>query len=152
MWTLAHQIQQTTAGQTLRIITEKAVVVQWSFDGWVTGKNLETYDAGFGCWSGDLPSAKLLAGCRVVFTILWQGEQEGKVFQVVLFENRLRCLLDIVAWPVCQDGARNNVKEMIPPWRESGLAADPCERRHQGEQVLPIHIGARGSLGLSTEQ
>ena len=64
----------------------------------------------------------------------------------------LRCLLDIVARPICQDGARNNVKEMIPPWRDSGLADEPAERRHQGEQVDPIHIGARRSLGLSTEQ
>ncbi len=51
-----------------------------------------------------------------------------------------------------QDGARNHVKEMIPPWRESGLAAEPRERRHQGEQVLPVQIGARRSLGLSMEQ
>ncbi len=61
-------------------------------------------------------------------------------------------ILDIVARPICQDGARNNVKEMIPPWRECGLANGPAERRHQGEQVNPIHIGARRSLGLSTAQ
>jgi hypothetical protein len=27
---------------------------------------------------------------------------------------------------------------MIPPWRESGLADEPAERRHQGEQVDPV--------------
>lgn len=27
-------------------------------------------------------------------------------------------LLDIVAKPICQDGARNQVNEMIRPWRE----------------------------------
>jgi hypothetical protein len=27
----------------------------------------------------------------------------------------LCCLLDIVARPICQDGARNNVKEMVGP-------------------------------------
>ena len=51
-----------------------------------------------------------------------------------------------------QDGARDNVKEMIGPWRECGLVDEPAERRHQGEQVTLIHIGARRSLGLSTEQ
>ena len=64
----------------------------------------------------------------------------------------LRCLLDIVDRPVCQDGARNKVKEMVCPWREFGLADEPAERRHQGEQVVRIHISARRSLGLSTEQ
>jgi hypothetical protein len=32
--------------------------------------------------------------------------------------NSTRRLLDIVARRVCQDGARDNVKEMIGPWRE----------------------------------
>ena len=41
---------------------------------------------------------------------------------------------------------------MVRPWRESGLAGEPGKRRHQGEQVDPVHIGARRSLGLSTEQ
>ncbi len=64
----------------------------------------------------------------------------------------LRCLLDIVARRICQDGSHNNVKEMIPPRRESGLVDEPAESRHQGEQVDSIQIGARRSLGLSTEQ
>ena len=63
-----------------------------------------------------------------------------------------RCLLDIVARPICQDGARDNLKEMIGPWRECRLVDKPAERRHQGEQVVPMHIGARRSLGLSPEQ
>ena len=53
-----------------------------------------------------------------------------------------RRFLDIVARPICQDGARNKVKEMIRPWRECGLAGEPAKRRHQGEQVVPS-ISAR---------
>ena len=53
-----------------------------------------------------------------------------------------RCLLDMVARPICQDGARNHVNEVVRPRRECGLAGEPGERRHQREQVLPIHIGA----------
>lgn len=60
--------------------------------------------------------------------------------------------LDLVAWPICQDGARNEVNEMIGPWREGRLVDRPAERRYQGEQVVPIHIGARRSLALSTQQ
>src|ERR1700761_5077631 len=48
-------------------------------------------------------------------------------------------LLDVAARPVRQDGARNQGKEIIGPWREYRLAGEPGERRHQGEQVGPVH-------------
>jgi hypothetical protein len=63
-----------------------------------------------------------------------------------------RCLVDIVARSIFQDGARDDVKEMISPRGERGLVDRPAERRHQGEQIVPIHIGARRSFGLCTEQ
>ena len=61
-------------------------------------------------------------------------------------------LLGIVARPICQDGVRDHMKEMIGPRRESRLASEPGERRHEGEQIGPIHIGARRSFGLSAQQ
>ncbi|MDT7040735.1 glycoside hydrolase family 15 protein [Candidatus Nitronereus thalassa] len=82
MWTLAHQSQRIAHGKTLRIITGKAVTIHWSADGWATANDLATRDAGFGCWFGDLPSAQLSAGVRIVFTIVWQEGWEGKDFQV----------------------------------------------------------------------
>lgn len=82
MWTLAHQPQRIAPGKTLRIITEKAATIHWSFDGWATANDLETRDAGFACWFGDLPSDRLQAGARIVFTFLWQERWEGKEFQV----------------------------------------------------------------------
>jgi glucoamylase len=82
MWTLAQQSQRIAQGKTLRIITEKAATIRWSIDGWKTANDLVTRDAGFGCWFGDLPSAKLQAGTSIVFTFLWQEDWEGKNFQV----------------------------------------------------------------------
>ncbi|MDP2604957.1 MAG: glycoside hydrolase family 15 protein [Deltaproteobacteria bacterium] len=82
MWTRAHQTQRIAQGKTLRIITETAATIHWSFDGWVTANDLVTRDAGFGCWFADLPSDRLKAGDRIVFTFLWQEGWDGKDFQV----------------------------------------------------------------------
>lgn len=82
MWTLAHQPQQIAQGKTLRIITEKAATIHWSFDGWATTNGLVMCEVGFGCWFGDLPTDQLQAGARIVFTFLWQEGWEGKDFQV----------------------------------------------------------------------
>ena len=49
------------------------------------------------------------------FQELGQESQESK--GVDRGSDSTRCLLDIVARPICQDGARDNVKEMIGPWR-----------------------------------
>jgi len=84
MWTLVHQLQRIAQGKTFRIITEKAATIHWSIDGWVTANDLETRDAGFGCWFGDLPSAQLSAGTRIVFTLLWQEGWEGQDFEVMI--------------------------------------------------------------------
>jgi glucoamylase len=82
MWTFAHQLQRITPGKTLRIITEKAATIHWSFDGWATANDLQTRDTGFGCWFADLPSHRLDAGDRIVFTFSWKERWEGKDFQV----------------------------------------------------------------------
>lgn len=84
MWTLAHQPQRIAQGNTLRIITEKAATIHWSVDGWVTANDLDTREAGLGCWCGDLPSAQLSARTRIVFTLLWQEGWEGQDFQVLI--------------------------------------------------------------------
>ena len=82
MWTLAHQPQRIAQGKTLRIITEQAATIHWSFDGWATVDDLETHDAGFGCWFGDLPSDRLEICTSIVFTLRWQEQWEGRDFQV----------------------------------------------------------------------
>ena len=82
MWTFAHQPPRIAPGKTLRIITENMATIHWSFDGWDSANDLETRDAEFGCWFGDLPSDQLEAGARIVFTFLWQDGWEGKDFRV----------------------------------------------------------------------
>jgi glucoamylase len=82
MWTLAHQPQRIAQGKTLRIITEKAVTIHWSGDGWTTANDVEARDTGFGCWFGDLPSDQLPAGARIRFELLWQEGWKGKDFQL----------------------------------------------------------------------
>ena len=82
MWTFAHQLQQINTGKTLRLITESAATIPWSFDEWETANDLQTRDTGFGCWFGDLPSALLDAGARIVFTFSWKESWEAQDFQV----------------------------------------------------------------------
>lgn len=89
MWTFAHQPEQMAQRKTLRIITDRAAKIHWSFDGWATANDLETRDTGIGCWFGDLPSDQLPAGTRIVFTILWPEGGEGKDFQLVVAEPLL---------------------------------------------------------------
>jgi glucoamylase len=68
--------------ENMRIITQTSATIHWSFDGWATANDLETRDAGFGCWFGDLPSDQLQDDARTVFTFLWQEGWEGQDFQV----------------------------------------------------------------------
>ncbi len=89
MWTFAHQPPRIAAGQTLRIITERAATIRWSCDGWATVNDLETRATGFGCWFGDVPSEQLQVGASVVFTFLWREGWEGQDFQVAIAEPTL---------------------------------------------------------------
>jgi glucoamylase len=82
MWTLAHQPQRIVHGKTLRIITEKAAAIHWSFDGWKTVNDLVMREVGLGCWFGDLPTDQLPGGASILFTFLWQEGWEGKDFQI----------------------------------------------------------------------
>lgn len=61
-------------------------------------------------------------------------------------------LCDTVTRQIRQDGACDDVGEMIGPPRECRQVDKPTERRHQSEQVVPVHIGARLPGGLSAKQ
>jgi glucoamylase len=87
IWTLAHQPQRIASGKTLRIITDRAAKIHWSFDKWATADDLEMRDTGLGCWFGDLPSDRLPASARIVFTFLWPEGGDGKDFQVRIAES-----------------------------------------------------------------
>ncbi|UPT75465.1 MAG: hypothetical protein M0D55_07215 [Elusimicrobiota bacterium] len=80
MWTFAHQLQRIPHGKTLRIITESAATILWSFDGRATTNELAARDAGFGCWCADLPSNTLQSGAQIVFTV------QNKDFKVQIID------------------------------------------------------------------
>jgi glucoamylase len=86
LWTFAHQPQRIGKGKGLRIITEQAAKVHWSFDGWATANDLETRDSGLGLYWADLPTDKLPDGTSVVFTFNWLevNRWEGRDFFAVI--------------------------------------------------------------------
>jgi len=87
MWTLTHQPPQMTRGTTLRIITDQACNVRWSFDNWATTNDVDATDAGIGCWYADLPSDQLKPDASIIFTFCWNGRWEGRNFQVMIAET-----------------------------------------------------------------
>jgi glucoamylase len=86
LWTFAYQPQRIGKGKGLRIITEQAAKVHWSFDGWATANDLETRDSGLGLYWADLPTDKLPDGTSVVFTFNWVevNRWEGRDFFAVI--------------------------------------------------------------------
>jgi glucoamylase len=61
-------------------------MVHWSFDGWKTAQDSNTYDSGLGMYAVDLPSEKLESGREIAFTIYWPREQrwEGVNYTVTV--------------------------------------------------------------------
>ena len=58
-------------------------------------------------------------GCRVVGLVgLLRTNSLGVYTGQFIRSNSARCLVDIGAGPICQDGVRDDVNEMIRPWRE----------------------------------
>lgn len=87
MWTFAHQSPRIAKGKGLRIITEQAAKIHWSFDGWAAAADTQTRETGLGCWFADLPTANLPPGARVLFTFFWKEGWEGKDFSVAIEES-----------------------------------------------------------------
>jgi glucoamylase len=86
IWTFAHQPSRTRKGHGLRIVTEHAAKIHWSFDGWGTASDLETSGSGLGMYWADLPTAKLPNGAKVIFTFYWveADRWEGRDFLVAV--------------------------------------------------------------------
>jgi glucoamylase len=86
MWTFSHQPGQMVEGTGLRIITEQSAKVHWSVDGWASASDLETNTCGLGLHWADLPTAKLPAGAKALFTFYWAeaNRWEGRDFSVAI--------------------------------------------------------------------
>ena len=63
-------------------------MVHWSVDGWRTAHDSKTVDTGLGSHIVDLPTDKLPAGSRVLFTLLWleTGQWQGEDFELTVGE------------------------------------------------------------------
>jgi glucoamylase len=82
IWTLAHQPGRLRQGKKLRIITELAMTVRWSSDGWKTVTDSVATQTNLGCWFADLPVDGLASGSKILFTLRWPDKWEGRDFSV----------------------------------------------------------------------
>jgi glucoamylase len=73
MWTLAHQPPKIRRGKTLRMISERAGRLRWSFDSGKTTNDQAMIETGLGCWYADLPTASLASGARIILTFNWEN-------------------------------------------------------------------------------
>jgi glucoamylase len=80
IWTLAHQSPRIQSGKPLRIITDSAAAVRWSFDDWKTTNDTKLSETAIGLFYADLPAAKLKSGSKIVFTFQWKDRWEGRNF------------------------------------------------------------------------
>ena len=85
-WRFNHKCQGIELDASLRVELPRPGVVHWSADGWTTVEDSETRDTGLGVHIVDLPTEKLPAGARVVFTVYWPGSDrwEGEDFSVAI--------------------------------------------------------------------
>ena len=86
MWTFARQPEQMRKGSGLRIITEQSAKIHWTLDGWATASDVETSACGLGMHWADVPTGKLPAGAKAIFTFYWAeaNRWEGQNFSVVV--------------------------------------------------------------------
>lgn len=74
LWRFNHKVRSIAVGKTLRIESRAPSLVHWSSDGWSTTHDARSVDSTLGIWYVDLPTAKLAADMRVVFTFYWPEE------------------------------------------------------------------------------
>ena len=86
LWRFNHKLRSVRTGKTLRIEARRPSLVHWSCDGWATTHDARGVDSTLGLWYVDLPTEKLIAGARIVFTFYWPEENrwEGTNFEVVV--------------------------------------------------------------------
>jgi glucoamylase len=85
-WRFNNKTRSMPGGHKLRVAVLSPAMVHWSFDGWKTAQDSNTYDSGLGMYAVDLPSEKLESGREIAFTIYWPREQrwEGVNYTVTV--------------------------------------------------------------------
>jgi glucoamylase len=70
-WGFNHKIRSITEGKMLRVEVLSPAMVHWSVDNWKTIVDTKTRDTRLGVFVADLPTDKLPAGRKVLFTFFW---------------------------------------------------------------------------------
>ena len=85
-WRFNNKPRSIPCGKTLRLDLLSPAMVHWSFDGWQTAQDSNTWDTGLGVHVVDLPTEKLTVGRQIVFTFYWIKENRwhGADFSVTV--------------------------------------------------------------------
>lgn len=87
-WRFNHKTWCISRGKQLRVETLAPALVRWSNDNWQTVKDTSTSDTGLGIYFADLPTGKLTAGTKLLFTFYWPEVErwEGTNYEVTIEE------------------------------------------------------------------
>ena len=85
-WRFNNKCHASPCGKILRLDLLAPAMVHWSFDGWHTARDSDTWDTGLGVHVVSLPTERLEVGRQIVFTFLWLKDNrwEGTDFSVVV--------------------------------------------------------------------
>jgi len=97
-WRFNNKSRFIQEGKILRIEVLAKALVHWSDDDWQSIHDQETLDSGLGMYYADLPTNKLHAESKVVFTFFWSevSRWEGINFEIEIAPKEKKLsLLDI---------------------------------------------------------
>ena len=100
-WRFNNKSRFILEGKILRIEVLTKALVHWSDDDWQNIHDQETLDSGLGVYYADLPTNKLHAGSKVVFTFFWfeVSRWEGTNFSSYFsYIYAIRNLPELVIW------------------------------------------------------
>ncbi|MHB8140614.1 MAG: glycoside hydrolase family 15 protein [Vulcanimicrobiaceae bacterium] len=85
-WRFQHPRSTLTAGKQLRLEVKAPARIRYTTDDWKTFTDCDTVDTGLGIYIADLPTSRLKASARAIFTFYWidTNNWEGRNFEVVV--------------------------------------------------------------------
>ncbi len=91
-WRFDHPRGVIASGECLRLEVLEPAVVAWSADGRANREEIATTDSGLGLHVADLPTRRLAAGTRIVFTFRWMDadRRENRDFEVAVIDPESR--------------------------------------------------------------
>ena len=85
-WNLRDQIRRVKKGEMIRIVLSEAAQIHYSFDKWVSVKDVENTQFHTGIFLSDFETANEKDSNSFTFTIFWENEKkwQGENFTIVL--------------------------------------------------------------------